>query len=317
MGQDGRGNPGRAQNRRGVLKSLVFHTGNGKIGSCFLYPRWSDAAMIADVLEIAKKAGQAIIEIYHRPDFDISLKADHSPVTAADRSSHQIIKKRLYDRFPEIPFLSEEGESISYEERRNWKRFWLVDPLDGTKEFIKKNDEFTVNIALVEGDHPVLGVIYIPVPDCLYYAKKGGGCFRQIGTAEPLQVRAKEIDPREGLVFLGSRSHPSKAIEAVMGRYNVTRRVPMGSSLKFCRLAEGGADIYIRRRRASEWDTAAGQMIVEEAGGRVLDLDGKPLRYNTPSLENAGFVALAQYKDSMKEIRELVDRIREDIRSFG
>ncbi|MCF6093260.1 3'(2'),5'-bisphosphate nucleotidase CysQ [Microaerobacter geothermalis] len=247
---------------------------------------------IQKVIEIAKEAGQEILKIYHT-DFSVQKKEDDSPLTAADQASHQVISKELSALYPDIPILSEEGKDILYKERINWKRFWLVDPLDGTKEFINRNGEFTVNIALIENGYPVLGVIYVPEFDILYYGTQQDGALKinQNGDVEKLKVKQVESD---SFTIVESRSHPSKELEEWMKeikkKYGNIERVKRGSSLKFCAVAEGLADLYPRLGPTMEWDTAAGQAIVEAAGGCVVTLEGKRLSYNKESLKNGGFL---------------------------
>ena len=245
------------------------------------------------VCEIARKAGEKILEIYGQADFEIEHKEDDSPLTAADRASHEIICSGLVRHFPDIPVLSEEGKAIAIEKRLKWSRFWVVDPLDGTKEFIKRNGEFTVNIGLVEQGTPVFGVIYAPVPDILYYAG-GSGAFRQQGQSErQIQVTG---DLRSEIIAVRSRSHASPEEEAYAGNVGCTEIISAGSSLKFCRVAEGEAHYYYRHGPTMEWDTAAGHAIVKAAGGLVSGL-----KYNKPVLRNGPF--LVRCSDELPDIR--------------
>jgi len=238
---------------------------------------------------IARAAGDEILRVY-RGEIEVEMKDDRSPLTAADRASHAVIERGLRGHFPEIPVLSEEGRDIPYTERRHWQRFWLVDPLDGTKEFIKRNGEFTVNIALVEDQTPVAGVVYVPVTGRLYLGIRGAGawCQEEGGVAEAIRVRPSVAG--EGLAVVMSRSHPSPELDAYLRGVAVAERVSVGSSLKFCVVAEGRADLYPRLGPTMEWDTAAGQAVVEAAGGSVRQLDGSPLRYNKEELLNPYFV---------------------------
>jgi 3'(2'), 5'-bisphosphate nucleotidase len=216
-------------------------------------------------------------------------------LTLADRRSHEILSTWLEKESP-FPVLSEEGKHIPYEERKHWEYYWLIDPLDGTKEFISRNGEFTVNIALIHQDRPLLGVIYLPVSGVVYYAQEGEGAFKlESGTTTRLCVSRR----REGLVVVGSRSHGtpqlSEYVDRVRDRYGEVRFASRGSSLKFCLVAEGAADIYPRLGPTMEWDTAAGQIIVEEAGGRVVESEsGCRMRYNKQELINPFFVASQQ-----------------------
>ena len=251
-------------------------------------------SMVQDIITISQTAGKAILEVYDS-DFSVEQKDDKSPLTLADKRSHEIIAGFLHARYP-YPVLSEEGKNIPFEERKDWECFWLVDPLDGTKEFIKRNGEFTVNIALIKRDRPVLGVIYQPVADLLYYAVQGEGSFKiEGGRGEKLPLSRK----KDNLTVAGSRSHGSKAfddyVEVLRTKYGTCAFISAGSSLKFCLVAEGRADIYPRLAPTMEWDTAAGQMIVEEAGGLVLESKSRtPLRYNKESLLNPHFVAFGK-----------------------
>jgi len=249
---------------------------------------------------IAKQAGEAIMEIYGEDDFAVEMKDDKSPLTAADKASHEVIVAGLRKHFPDIPILSEEGADIPYEERKNWQRFWLVDPLDGTKEFIKRNGEFTVNIALIENQTPVIGVVYVPVQEKMYSGIVGTGAWLeakaltlkpQASSLKPLHVRS--IDPERGLTVVMSRSHPSPELEEYLKGINVAEALPVGSSLKLCVVAEGTADLYPRLGPTMEWDTAAGHAVVVAAGGRVETSEGEPLRYNKEKLLNPFFVVSA------------------------
>lgn len=226
---------------------------------------------------IVAEAGEAILAVYNR-DFEVEHKADHTPVTEADMAAHRVIVKRLREFAPAIPVLSEEASHIPYAERRRWRRYWLVDPLDGTREFIKRNDEFTVNIALIEDRETVAGIVYTPVGGRCYYAARGRGAWRVDPGAAPRRIHTRAV---AGPVRVAaSRSHPSPVLQDFLDRLGEYERIPRGSSLKFCLVAEGAADVYPRFGKTSEWDTAAAQCVVEEAGGRVVDTAGKPLRYN-------------------------------------
>ncbi len=242
------------------------------------------------IIEIAEEAGKEIIAVYRERDLGIELKADVSPITRADRVAHQLIVKRLKDLEQGFPVLSEESREVLYQERQSWDTYWLVDPLDGTKEFIKRNDEFTVNIALIENGRAGLGVVHAPALGLTYYAVQGRGAFRVKAGGKPERIQVG--DYREGrLKIAASRSHAGEALKEFLGKINNYERVSMGSSLKFCLIADGTAHLYIRFGRTMEWDTAAAQCVVEEAGGVVTDLSGTPLRYNKPDLSNPEFVA--------------------------
>ena len=232
---------------------------------------------IADICDIAVLAGEAILEIYQR-DFAVQTKADESPLTEADLAAHNVIINALQIATPDIPILSEEAANISWEERQTWQTFWLVDPLDGTKEFIKKNGEFTVNIALIHNNKPVLGVVYAPVLDKLYFADENGAFLTEKGATRRLQIQAPVAG--EVIKIVGSRSHPSPDLAEYLTRFDQYEMVPVGSSLKFCMVAEGTAHIYPRLGPTMNWDTGAGHCVAEQAGATVCLLDGSALRYN-------------------------------------
>ena len=244
----------------------------------------------AACIEIAQRAGAAIMAIYAQ-DFAVEAKADDSPLTAADLAAHRIICESLTALTPEIPVLSEESAAIDWESRRSWSRYWLVDPLDGTREFVKKNGEFTVNIALIEGHAPVLGVVHAPALDYLVHAERGIGAFLRDGADDiAMLTRRPAMSP---LNVAASRSHLDARTLAVLERIGEHERIGLGSSLKFCRIAEGRVDVYPRFGPTSEWDTAAGQCVLECAGGAVLRLDGAALDCNRKaSLLNPDFIAL-------------------------
>ncbi len=243
------------------------------------------------VIALAREAAAAILEVYEGA-FDVERKADASPLTAADLAAHRCIVAGLARLAPDIPVLSEEAaDETPAAARRAWRRLWLVDPLDGTREFVKRNGEFTVNIALIDEGVSVFGVIQAPVTGQLWHAQLGRGAFRRDGGADtPIGVRAPAAPP---LRVAASRSHRDLRTEALMARIGEVETIALGSSLKFCRLAEGGMDVYPRFGPTSEWDTAAGQCILEAAGGRVIDPKGRPLRYNQrDTILNGDFLAL-------------------------
>ncbi len=237
--------------------------------------------------QIARAAGAAILAHYERPVV-VSFKHDRSPLTEADRSAHCVIVDGLLEWDRTIPVISEEGEIPPYEERSRWDRFWLVDPLDGTKEFLYRNGEFTVNIALVVGDAPVLGVVYAPALDLLYSAGRGLGAWKEHPGAAAVRVYSESRAAGTPLVVAESRSHPSTELEAYLKTIAVDRRVQVGSSLKFCWVAEGTADIYPRFGTTMEWDTAAGDCVYRHSG--KVGERFSTLRYNTASLRNGHFV---------------------------
>lgn len=237
--------------------------------------------LIHAVVSIARHAGDEILKIYHADaDIEIETKADASPLTAADRAAHEVICAALAELTPDIPVWSEESAAITFDERQGWPDFWLVDPLDGTKEFIKRNDEFTVNIALISGHEPVLGVVQVPVQNRVYCGYRGGGAFRTDGDKAPRSI-VVQTPARYPVRVVGSRSHRGASLEAYLDKLGEHVMVPMGSSLKICLVAAGEADVYPRLGPTSEWDTAAAQAVIENAGGHVVDLAGKRLLYNT------------------------------------
>jgi len=253
------------------------------------------------VCTIAREAGQAIMDIYDK-DHGVEFKDDKSPLTLADKASHQVIDQGLREHFPDIPILSEEGKDVPYQVRSQWQRFWLVDPLDGTKEFIKRNGEFTVNIALIENQKPVAGVVYVPAQDKLYLGIVGEGAWVQADSlklkadsySQSREIRVREPDYNKGLTVVMSRSHPSPELEDYLKSVKVADALPVGSSLKLCVVAEGRADLYPRLGPTMEWDTAAGHAVVESAGGTVFTPEGESLSYNKENLLNPFFIVKGQ-----------------------
>jgi 3'(2'), 5'-bisphosphate nucleotidase len=245
--------------------------------------------LLPPVIALAKAAGTRIMDIY-QSDFRVGHKEDQSPLTAADLASHHCLVEGLEKLYPQYPVLSEESKALPYAERSAWDTYWLIDPLDGTKEFVKRNGEFTVNVALIRGNVPVLGVVYAPAMGLCYYAAEGYGAFRQADGAEPeaIQVVEQAADP---LRVVGSRSHGGAELETYLSRVGAHELVSIGSSLKLCLVAEGSADLYPRIGLTSEWDTAAAHAVVQAAGGEVIDLKGQPLRYNAKdSILNPYFI---------------------------
>ncbi|MDW8479371.1 MAG: 3'(2'),5'-bisphosphate nucleotidase CysQ [Xanthomonadales bacterium] len=240
------------------------------------------------LLAIAEAAGRAILAVYEG-DFAVERKADDSPLTQADLAAHRVILAGLAELEPAIPVLSEESAAVPWRERAAWRRLFLVDPLDGTREFVKRNGEFTVNLALIEDGRPVLGVVHAPALGLGMIGEPGRGAHLREGEGwRRLATRAAPPEP----VVAGSRSHRDPLEHQMLARIGPHRRLPLGSSLKLCRIAEGVVDLYLRQGPTSEWDTAAGQAIVEAAGGAVVDLAGEPLRYNRrESLRNPPFLA--------------------------
>jgi 3'(2'), 5'-bisphosphate nucleotidase len=286
----------------------------------------NDKISIVTSIRAAIAAGAAILEVYHSADFKVEKKADKSPLTLADRRAHEVIMQHLSKFY--LPILSEEGKNIPYDERKNWDTFWLVDPLDGTKEFIKKNGEFTVNIAMIHKNKPVAGVIFVPDRDILYFASSEIGSYKvDIGQIagllsgksgnndRPLDLSDSEIaeilselisrstnlpvndSTNQPFTIAGSRSHSTPELEAFVEdkrkEYGNVEFISAGSSLKLCLVAEGRADIYPRTGPTMEWDTAAGQAIVEFSGGKVYQYDTtEPLLYNKENLLNPWFVVI-------------------------
>jgi 3'(2'), 5'-bisphosphate nucleotidase len=259
--------------------------------------RWPDseqhlARLLPAIKEIARRAGHAILEVYGT-DFEARAKADDSPLTEADLRAHQLIVEELSSITPELPVLSEESASeVSAKQRAGWNRYWLVDPLDGTKEFVARNGEFTVNIALIQGKRPILGVVHIPVSDTTYSGIPGSGAWREANERPPSPISVRR-PARPVLRVLGSRSHGSPRLAEALGALGPHELISAGSSIKLCLVAEGSADLYPRLGPTSEWDIAAGQAVVEAAGGQVVDLiDAQALRYNArPTLLNPDFLA--------------------------
>ena len=253
----------------------------------------TDATNACDYLDavrdIAKAAGRCILDIYER-EFKVEQKSDASPLTEADRAAHVLIVEQLLQLTPELPVLSEEFATVAYEKRAAWQRFWLVDPLDGTKEFINRNGEFTVNLALIEGSQPVLGVVYVPVTGVSYFACRGRGAFKQKGECDLQSIRARHYHGGHAIVA-ASRSHAGDTLGVFLKNLGDHDIVSIGSALKFGLVAEGTADVYPRLGPTMEWDTAAAQCVVEAAGGRVLGIQHQALTYNKRSLRNPWFVA--------------------------
>jgi 3'(2'), 5'-bisphosphate nucleotidase len=248
------------------------------------------------IVDIAISAGNAIMEIYNSNDFNVEMKSDNSPLTEADKVSHYVIRRELLSLYPHIPILSEEGNSISYDIRKNWKQFWLIDPLDGTKEFIKKNGEFTVNIALIENNEPVLGVIYAPsfnensdysedFAGTLYFGSKEMGSFKRMPGGNIVKLPC--VRNAKVITAVRSRSHAATEEERILKLYDVSKTILIGSSLKFCIVAEGKAQIYYRFGPTSEWDVAAGYAIAKYAGANI-----EGLTFNKVNLINDTFLVI-------------------------
>ena len=247
-------------------------------------------ALLARAVVIVEEAAAGICRIYRR-GFRTSYKSDRSPLTEADLFAHRTIAEGLARVEPRLPLLSEEDADIAFSERRAWESYWLVDPLDGTREFVKKRDDFTVNVALIHRQRPVLGIVHVPVAGTCYAATAGGGARKRAPDGSEQMLRARG-SPRDLPVIAVSFSHADAATEAFLRKLGRHRLVRRGSMLKCCLIAEGEVDLYPRFGNTCEWDTAAGQCILEEAGGALTDFSGNPLRYNTrESLLNPPFIA--------------------------
>ena len=246
-------------------------------------------ALLETVSELSVRAGECILEVYNS-DFDVDKKGDDSPLTQADLAANTLITEKLESIEPRFPILSEESAQAPFSVRREWSTYWLVDPLDGTREFVKRNGEFTVNIALIDGGRPILGVVYVPVTGVCYSAATGLGAFKveESGVKSAIQVKTQAAGK---LTVVGSRSHSNEATETFVSRLGEVEMISIGSSLKICMVAEGRADVYPRFAPTSKWDTAAAHCVVEQAGGRLTDLQMNTLEYNTKdSLLNPFFL---------------------------
>jgi 3'(2'), 5'-bisphosphate nucleotidase len=236
------------------------------------------SSLLNPVKTIAEVAGEKIMAIYGT-EFKVDTKEDKSPLTEADLAAHHYIVDEL-EKISSYPIISEESSDIPFAERATWETYWLVDPLDGTKEFIKRNGDFTVNIALIHQHHPVMGVVYVPVKKQSYYAVEGKGAFKQTMDEAPQRISVKK-QFSDGLVVAGSSSHVTEELKEYLDKLPQHELMSIGSSLKFCLVADGTADLYPRIGLTSEWDTGAAQCVVEQAGGLVTDLQGNKLQYNT------------------------------------
>lgn len=245
--------------------------------------------MIEEIIKIAKQAGVNILE-YYDEEIEVTHKDDESPLTKADLAAHHEIVNGLRSIDSETPIISEESGVPEYEERKDWNRFWIVDPLDGTKEFIKKNGEFTVNIALIENGEPILGVVYTPAMELTYYAEKGKGAFKQNGTQEPERIFSERADKSKPLSMIESRSHGSSELEEYLEKenLNIVKRIKSGSSLKICLVAEGKADFYPRMAPTMEWDVAAGDCVYRNSAKNGQH--PSELSYNKENLLNPSFI---------------------------
>ena len=251
------------------------------------------SAYLEDIIAIAKQAGELTLPYHKQPTpLMIAHKQDQSPLTQADLAAHQYITQSLQQLTPDLPVLSEEDANIAFEQRRQWQRYWLVDPLDGTKEFINGSDEFSVNIALIDQHEPILGIVYAPIFDICYYALLDQGAYK-INRQKKERIQTRPCDLQQTIRIAVSRSHRSEKIKQFAQHFADTEYIKMGSSLKTCLVAEGKADIYPRLGPTSEWDTAAAQCVLHEAGGLIIDVQNQQLRYNCkPSLLNPWFLAV-------------------------
>jgi len=256
---------------------------------------------INDLIKICENAGNKIMEIYESADIskmEIEYKNDNSPLTLADKEANKIICKSLHNIEPKTPILSEEGSYISYENRKKWTKFWLIDPIDGTKEFIKKNGEFTINIALIENQKPALGIVYAPVLKKYWFGSKKGSFKLENGRKQKINVNKKV---GKTVKVVASRSHKSPKLNTFLSNFDKYELVSMGSSIKICLVAEGSADIYPRLAPTMEWDTAAAHAVLKFANGSLIDLNSnKEMIYNRKDLKNSFFIANSQLE--LKEI---------------
>lgn len=262
--------------------------------------------LIKSLLNICEQASTAILDVYQSEDFEVESKDDNSPVTKADLAAHNIIKAGLTNLTPDIPQLSEEDTPQSFQQRRSWTHYWCIDPLDGTKEFLQQNDEFTINIALIKKHQPVLGIIYIPVTGTAYWGSKQLGAWKKQKGHNPVHIRSKPLG--ENLIVAASRRHGieenENLLKPIETQFKQIRSKGIGSSLKMCLIAEGLADFYPRLFPTSEWDTAASQAILEAAGGRLVNANSlEPLRYNQKSsLTNPNFFACGDPQFPLEEL---------------
>lgn len=250
--------------------------------------------LVLDVNHIAQGAGNKIKQ-YFNSNFEVNFKRDKSPVTTADLAAHEFIFEQLHTLTPDLPQLSEESDQIEFSQRSTWNTYWLIDPLDGTREFIKNNPDFTVNIALIHKNKPVLGVIHLPVEDHLYYATRSNGAFKRTGSQLHTAISVQQ-QSMTSLRICGSRAKPGKSMQKFLSNIGDHELISRGSSIKSCLVAEGSADIYPRFGPTWEWDTAAAQCIVEQAGGKLMDFELNTLRYNKKSLLNPSFIAVGDKK---------------------
>ncbi|MFQ6372249.1 3'(2'),5'-bisphosphate nucleotidase CysQ [Shewanella sp. YIC-542] len=260
--------------------------------------------LLEQAIEIATEAGKMIRTIYQQGDFQRELKADHTPVTSADIAAHKLISQRLSALTPDIPVLSEEAADIPLSQRQHWSCYWLVDPLDGTGEFIAGSGDFSVIIALVRQHRPVLGVVYVPMKEDCYYAVAGHGAFKRSHGAQA-QIHSRQLQPQAQTLRLAvsRRQDPEKVLQLFRQPDNCQLLPLGGAALKSCLVAEGRADCYVRVGPTGEWDTGAAQIIIEEAGGRLLDTSLQPLTYNErDTLENPNFIVMGAPRLAWEQI---------------
>ena len=258
--------------------------------------------ILPKIVAIAEKAGQAIMAVYSDAVVEVMHKQDSSPLTQADLAADKVIAVGLAELDLDWPVLSEESAKITYGDRKHWRHFWLIDPLDGTKEFINRNGEFTVNIALIENGQPILGVVYAPALDVCYFAAQGVGAFVRRGTEEVQSLSVKSRVCGETITVVASRSHCNARTEALLKKLDNCLRISMGSSLKLCLIAEGRANFYPRLGPTMEWDTAAAHAVVKFSGGVVCDSSGVELSYNKADLHNPEFFVMAQSDELLRSL---------------
>jgi len=246
------------------------------------------SSILPEVLKIADAASEKVMSIY-MTDFKVNYKADESPITAADIASHNVIVEGLSNLSQDIPILSEEGAEIPWSERKHWQRFWLIDPIDGTKDFTQRTDEFTVNIALIENGEPILGVVTAPALKEAYWGLRGQGAYKRDNTGHVQRISV--APPGEAKRVVASKNHLNEDTKAFIDKLGAHELVQAGSSLKFCKIAEGHADIYPRLAPTCEWDTGAAHAVLSAAGGKVETLEGKPLQYGKEDVLNPHFIA--------------------------
>jgi 3'(2'), 5'-bisphosphate nucleotidase len=250
------------------------------------------SSLLPNVIKIADEASEKVLHIY-QSDFKVHFKEDETPITAADLAANEIITQGLRRIARDIPIISEEGSETPWEERKHWRRFWLVDPIDGTKDFTQRTGEFTINIAMIEEGEPVMGVVVAPALKEAYWGVKGEGAYKRDRTGKARHIRVAE--PRDSLRVVASKNHLNEDTRAFIAKLGPHETVQAGSSLKFCRIAEGHADIYPRLGPTSEWDTAAAHAVLLAAGGKVQTFEGDPLRYGKEDVLNPWFIAAGSW----------------------